>query len=369
MTAASTREASSRAPEGDTALGRQWNYRAAIRDIKNNRRYPLGVAADGLLMAARSQVEFLALRRGVVEADWAGLSIVEQPLHQEGTAGPLAGVRIIARGPGGEASRDFSAGQLFSSLATGKLEQLIKSKAITAEAKVAIEVTAIERPQTPAEHDDRLASFTVSRLALPLAAMISQKILDDATLAGTASDDYPIVIPRRLESKSRQLCKHAEGAEGGVMLVGNLFRLEGDQPDLVGVAHAVLELRHATQTKFGFQPTTQTFVDLAGQQQLRRNRLNFPTEVPLVLLHTHPFEPSIRDDGEANCTTCPLQKTCDLTSSFYSASDVEFHLGMYGTTPWTVGMVLGLTPRREEDLRMFCLEGNVARERGFYWSE
>jgi hypothetical protein len=128
-------------------------------------------------------------------------------------------------------------------------------------------------------------------------------------------------------------------------------------------------LRHATQTKFGFVPTTETFSDLASQQRLRRTRLNFPHEVPLVLLHTHPFEPSVRDDGEANCTTCPLQKTCELTSSFYSASDVEFHLGMYGTTPWTVGMVLGMTPRREEDLRMFCLEGNVARERGFYWSE
>lgn len=153
------------------------------------------------------------------------------------------------------------------------------------------------------------------------------------------------------------------------MIVGNLFRLAGDSPEVIGVAHAVLELRHATQTKFGFLPTTQTFVDLAAQQQLRRNRLNFPTEVPLVLLHTHPFEPSVRDDGEANCKTCPLQKTCELTSSFYSASDVEFHLGMYGTTPWTVGMVLGLTPRREEDLRMFCLEGNAARERGFYWSD
>jgi hypothetical protein len=153
------------------------------------------------------------------------------------------------------------------------------------------------------------------------------------------------------------------------MLVGNLFRLEGDQRDIVGIVHAVLELRHATQTKFGFQPTTQTFVDLASQQALRRGRLKFPTEVPLVLQHTHPFEPSVRDDGEANCTTCPLQKTCDLTSSFYSASDAEFHLGMFGTTPWTVGMVLGMTPRREEDLRMFCLEGNSARQRGFYWSE
>ena len=90
------------------------------------------------------------------------------------------------------------------------------------------------------------------------------------------------------------------------MIVGNLFQLAGEQPEIVGIAHAVLELRHATQTKFGFQPTTQTFVDLAAQQALRLNRLNFPTEVSLVLLHTHPFEPSIRDDGEANCTTCPV---------------------------------------------------------------
>lgn len=367
MTAAATHEASSRAPHGVADGGPQWKYRGAIRDVNSNRRFPLGEAPDGLLSPARSQVEFQALRRGVVAPDWAGLSIAEQPLHLEGTTGPLAGVRIVARGPGGEVAHDFAAGQLFSSLMTQKLLELIKAKTLTAEDKVAIEVTAIERPVAAATRD-RPADFTVSRLALPVAGTISRQILDEATFCGAAGDDFPIVLPRSLEGKARQLCQHAEGAEGGAMLVGNLFWLEGDQPELIGIAHAVLELRHATQTKFGFQPTTQTFVDLASQQQLRRNRLNFPHEVPLVLLHTHPFEPSVRDDGEANCKTCPLLQTCQLTSSFYSTSDVEFHVSMYGTTPWTVGMVLGMTPRREEDLRMFCLEGNSARQRGFYWS-
>jgi hypothetical protein len=344
-------------------------YHLAIRNLQSGRRFPLGEADDGALTAARAQVEFLALRRNVVPADWSGLTIREEPLYRDGSTGLLAGVRIIARGATGEASRDFTASQLFSNFLTAKLEQLTKSKTITAEDKITIELTAIERPSTTSASNERLGDFTVSRLSLPLAGSISQLALNATTPCGTAGDDYPLIVPQRLATKARQLCEHSRGAEGGAMLLGNLFRLEGDQPDIVGVVHAVLELRHATQTKFGFQPTTQTFVDLAAQQSLRRNRLNFSTEVPLVLLHTHPFEPSVRDDGEANCTTCPLQKTCQLTSSFYSASDVEFHLGMYGTTPWTVGMVLGMTPRREEDLRMFCLEGNSIRERGFYWSE
>ncbi len=294
--------------------GVTWRYQIALRELKSGRRFPLGEPAEGVLSAARVQVEFLAIRRGVADADWSQLVVSEEPLHREGSTGPLASVRMIARGPGGAVQREFAVGQLFTHWSQEKLEQLIKSRAIASDEKVAIEVTASERSEAKECAGSSLADFSVTRSPLPLAGTLGREILDQATPCGAAGDDFPIVLPRSLESKAHQLCRHAAGAEGGVMIVGDLFRLTGGQPDLVGVAHAVLELRHATQTKFGFQPTTQTFVDLATQQQLRRNRLNFPSEVPLVLLHTHPFEPSIRDDGEANCKTCPIQKTCELTT-------------------------------------------------------
>jgi hypothetical protein len=179
--------------------------------------------------------------------------------------------------------------------------------------------------------------------------------------------DHHIFLPRELFERAREYCFKTGKQEGGAMMLARMYRQSEPEPDIFAVVHAVVELRHAKQSQFGFEPTSETFADLNTQMNLRRNRLGFPDEMPSVLVHNHPFEPSVRDDGEANCPTCPLQKECQLTSSFYSASDVNFHLSMYGRQPFVAGIVIGLTPRREDDVRMFCLEGTKTRERGFHW--
>jgi hypothetical protein len=74
----------------------------------------------------------------------------------------------------------------------------------------------------------------------------------------------------------------------------------------------------------------------------------------------------LAEDGGANCPTCPLRPTCQLVSSFYSAGDVQFHTGLFSKQPWVAGLVFGRTPREEEVIRLFVLDGARARERGYY---
>ena len=81
--------------------------------------------------------------------------------------------------------------------------------------------------------------------------------------------------------------------------------------------------------------------------------------------HSHPFLPSVLDDMEA-CPTCSLQSTCELTSSFFSTDDAQFHRSIFGHAPYTIQMVLGLTAREEFDLKMFCYRDGRFRERGYY---
>jgi hypothetical protein len=61
-----------------------------------------------------------------------------------------------------------------------------------------------------------------------------------------------------------------------------------------------------------------------------------------------------------------LRPTCTLTSSFFSQRDQAFHAAMFGSAPYAVEVVLGLTPREEFDVKMFCFDGGLFRERGYY---
>ena len=110
---------------------------------------------------------------------------------------------------------------------------------------------------------------------------------------------------------------------------------------------------------------TETFTHIEQQLTLIRTRFGRPHDVALLFLHTHPFLPSVLDNMEA-CPTCSLRPTCTLTSSFFSQRDQTFHTAMFGATPYAVEMVLGLTPREELDLKMFCYDGGLFRERGYY---
>jgi hypothetical protein len=88
-------------------------------------------------------------------------------------------------------------------------------------------------------------------------------------------------------------------------------------------------------------------------------------EIPLGFIHSHPFLPA-ELDGHNDCRECDKRETCTVTSAFLSKRDAQFHAALFGAAPYAVQMVLGLTPRADFDLRMFCLDGCQFRERGFY---
>jgi hypothetical protein len=149
-----------------------------------------------------------------------------------------------------------------------------------------------------------------------------------------------------------------------VWLVGNLYR-QRRPSEIYCVAHTVLEARGTKHERFSLDFTTETFTHIEQQLALIRTRFGRPHDVALAFLHTHPFLPSVLDNMEA-CPTCSLRPTCTLTSSFFSQRDQTFHNAVFGSTPYAFEMVLGLTPREEFDLKMFCYDGGLFRERGYY---
>jgi hypothetical protein len=129
--------------------------------------------------------------------------------------------------------------------------------------------------------------------------------------------------------------------------------------------HTVFEARGTKHERFSLDFSTETFTHVQQQLELRRKRFGRPAVVLLGFYHTHPFLPSVLDGMEA-CPTCSLRSTCTLTSSFFSQRDQAFHAAMFGSAPYAVEVVLGLTPREEFDVKMFCCDGGQFRERGYY---
>ena len=127
----------------------------------------------------------------------------------------------------------------------------------------------------------------------------------------------------------------------------------------------MLEARGTKHERFSIDFSTETFTHVEQQLALIRRRFGRSADVLLGFYHTHPFLPSVLDGMEA-CPTCSLHPTCTLTSSFFSVRDQRFHAAMFGSAPYAVEIVLGLTPREEFDVKMFCHDGGGFRERGYY---
>ncbi len=351
---------------------KRFRYRLVFQRVADGKLLDAGFADPFWLETLKEQAIFQAQRRGVVGADPTQANVSEQALFVENGDGQLKAIAIAAGERESSHVTHFELNSAFSAPAETALKKLLENKQLTTEDKVTFKVFAepmAEVAEQPASQNPGVRAM-VKRHPLPLLNGWLSDYLSAAKLCGEMEEkDHPLFLPRKLFEQAREYCFKTGRQEGGAMMVARMYRQTEPEPDIFAVVHAVVELRHAKQSQFGFEPTPETFADLNTQLNLRRTRLGFPEEMPAVLVHNHPFEPSVRDDGEANCPTCPLQKECQLTSSFYSASDVNFHLSLYGTQPFVAGIVIGLTPRREDDVRMFILEGTKTRERGFYWIE
>ena len=71
------------------------------------------------------------------------------------------------------------------------------------------------------------------------------------------------------------------------------------------------------------------------------------------------------EEGDS-CSHCQLVDECKASSAFFSQQDAIYHRAAFGRAAYAVQLVRGLSPRREPDLKMFCFDGGLFRERGYY---
>ena len=347
-----------------------YNYRLMFRRASDGRTIPGGPVPTAWLEAARQQTRFEAVRKGVPSEHLHTIPVFDEPIFAAGTQGQISCVRMVAEYANQRIERSFELEDLFNQPAGSLMAPLAKHGGpLDTEEKLVFHVFAAAEPaNSPAAHPEGVVA-KVTHKPLPLGEGRLAEWLQNAQPCGPVDDhrDFPLFIRQQALQRAEDYCFKTGRKEGAAWLYGKMLRQWEPAPEIFAVAEGAFELRRANQTNFSFQPTAETFADLNRQMELRHRRLGHVGELGLVLVHNHPFEPSLREDGQANCPTCPIRETCPLTSSFYSSSDTEFHLSMFGSSqPWVCGMVIGLTPRREQHVRLFCLDGSRARERGYY---
>jgi hypothetical protein len=206
----------------------------------------------------------------------------------------------------------------------------------------------------------------VRRKSLPLADGQLEAFLAKSQAVGQLhDDDYPVFLAESaLERAMEIVWKRNE--ERGVWLIGGLYRQSEPVHEVFGVVHTVFEARGVKHSRFNLSLSPETFSHVDRQLAIRRRRFGETGEMPLGFYHSHPFLPAVLD-GKESCPGCPLRPTCQLTSSFFSKQDAHaFHIPYFGGAAYAIELVLGLTPREEFDLKMFCLDGGQFRERGYY---
>lgn len=318
---------------------------------------------ESCLEPAREQLIFFAQRQGRLGADATGARVADSPLLDDAQVGTIKGVQMQLEEGGKRLSLNFGLG-LFQSFSEKLAQGLLDSKQLQGSDEVRVRAFAREKI---AAGRPGANGATVTREPLPLVEGHLDRFLSRATAVGPMSEgDWPVFVTESVLQETHELVWE-RNRERGAWLIGNLYRnaAHGGPAEIFGAIHTAVEARGATHEQMRLDFSTDTYTHLQRQLQLRRERLGKSAEVPMGLIHSHPFLPSVLDGKEA-CPTCSLRTTCSLTSSFFSKRDQSFHAAVFGSAPYAVEFVLGLTPREEFDLRMFCYDGGQVRQRGYY---
>ena len=341
--------------------GQHFDYQIEIVRPSDGRRFGRRQVPDSHLEPVREQLLFAAQRRGKAPADLTGIEACDVPQFEDDQSGEIASLTFNL-GQGTDRVEQRHGLDLFQPVASAISAELVQSKQLEANEEIICRTYA--RPA--ASHlSTNGVKASVKRQPLPLLSGQIDDFLALAKAVGTLHhDDYPVFVLDEVLERAHDLSWKGRSLEGGSWLIGGLYQQTTPKPEIFAVIHSVLEARGATHERFRIEMSTETFLDLQAQMQ-RRKRFAQTPETEIGAYHTHPFLPSILDGKEA-CPTCPLQKECNLTSSFFSQTDAQFHKALFGRAPYTVEMVLGLTPREEFDLRMFVMDGSGFRQRGYY---
>lgn len=317
---------------------------------------------EAYLEAVREQLIFLGQRRGILEADAAGVQVRDSPVFTDQVANEVCGIKMDLANSLAPLSLQFGTG-LFQPYGQSIVLGLLDAKQVNQSEDIRLRVFACEQsPDQPAVAAGGRAEIV--RTPLPMLAGELEHLLPSATAVGPVNEhDYPVFVTTSAIQQAHEFVWE-RNRERGVWLVGNLYRQLLPQ-EIFCVVHTVFEGRGIKHERFSMDFSTETFTHVEQQLSLSRTRFGRPADVLLGFYHTHPFLPSVLDGMEA-CPTCSLRPTCTLTSSFFSQRDQAFHAAMFGSAPYAVEMVLGLTPREEFDAKMFCYDGGRFRERGYY---
>jgi hypothetical protein len=339
----------------------QYTYSGEIVRTMDGATFGRREVPQSHLEVAREQLLFLAQRRNRAPADLSGIVVGEEPIFADETTGEIAALTMRLGLEDTLVERRFGM-DLFESFAAKVAAELIEAKQLAAADE--IRFRAFAKPALAAAAANGVVAH-LRRMPLPLVEGTLDSLLPAAELRGPVSDeDYPLFLMHSALDQAHQI-GWERNRERGAWLVGNLYRQHAPRAEIFGVIHTVLEARGASHERFSLDLSPDSFVDADAQMERRRKRLGRTAEVKMGFYHTHPFLPSILDGKEA-CPECPLQPECKLTSAFFSAKDAQFHAAVFGRAAYAVELVMGLTPREEFDLKMFCLEGGRFRERGYY---
>lgn len=315
----------------------------------------------GFLQPCAECLVFDGQRQGRVPLDADSGAVRIQPTFTTGPdrlAGAICGFQMSLAAGGEQVVRNFPL-MSFKPFADDLLAQLIAAKQLTGEERLRYRVCARQVERQPATG----VTAKVRRSPLPLlSARLDDLAARSAGIGPAVPSDYPVFVDREVVRQSVQASWKESGVEGGAWLIGNLYQ-QTDPPEIFARIHTVLEATGVCPDRDRLDLSTTTYVHLQTTLAQRRQRLGKVGELLLGFVHSHPFLPC-ELDGKGDCRHCDRRRDCDTTSAFLSPRDAKFHKALFGAAPFAVQIVLGLTPRAELDLRMFCLDGCHFRERG-----
>ncbi len=310
------------------------------------------------LAAAAEELRFAVWRQSAVD-DPRELLVAERVVYDEPLSCRVAGVQLSTR-MGDRTWERWVGPKIFQSSADSLLAELVRSGRIAADSKVDYHV------ETRVVATHHTARATIVCKPTPLGEGRLADYLGHSVPCGPLDpEDYPVFVLDSALDAAHQHSWKGRTVEAGAWLVGRLVRQRQPTAEIFGVIDTAIQACDAVHERTSLKPSTRSFRHFELQLAVRRKRLGRENELAMGFHHSHPFLPSLLDGKEA-CPACSLRAECELSSSFFSLDDAQFHRAVFGSAPYTVQMVLGLTPREEFDLRMFCGGGGQFRERGYY---
>jgi hypothetical protein len=339
-------------------------YSLEIQRVSDGTFFPAGDVPSGYLQEARDQTIFLGQRRGAVGADSSDAVVVEEPVFAEDKL--IAGVTMSVNGTAkGRAEKLFTL-DLFADYARTQALGLAKQGFLEKNAKYSYRVFAERANGNGVVSGMAGVVAKVRRKPLPLVPGKLADWLANAKVVGPmVQGDFPLFLSERALELSRDYSRKPGEKEGGAMMLGTLYQQIEPEPEIFAVIDDVLEARYAEQQTLSLDLTTETWAYFQKQLDLRRTRLGRVNELPIAFGHGHNFVPEVKE-GAQPCGECHLRASCAFSSAFYSTRDTAFHRALFSRQPYAVGLVWGYTTKKEDDLKVFCLEGSQPRRRGYY---